>query len=116
MRLDCNILPVMVWAKVEGFVAGRTGSTAKTKADGFGPNQPGPPVEPRFCETGKVRPAGFVCLSICELQIDGQGFRPAGTRGVEPLERWNPIALRASPTGLPRRPGNRMIQSNLISI
>ncbi|PZV35891.1 hypothetical protein B5V02_25055 [Mesorhizobium kowhaii] len=87
MRLDWIILPVMVWAKVEGFVAGRTGSTAKTKADGFGPNQPGP-----------------------------SRFPSAGTRGVEPLERWNPIALRASPTGLPRRSGNRMIQSNLISL
>jgi hypothetical protein len=59
----------------------------------------------------------WVCLFVdCELQIGGQGLRAAGTRCVEPLERWNPIALRDAPTGLPRRPRNRMIQSNLISL
>jgi len=32
----------MVWAKVEGFVAGRAGCPDKTKAEGFGSNRPGP--------------------------------------------------------------------------
>jgi hypothetical protein len=32
----------MVWAKVEDFGAGRTVGADKTKAEGFGPNQPGP--------------------------------------------------------------------------
>jgi hypothetical protein len=42
----------MVWDKVEGFGEGRTGDTDETKTDGFGPNQPGPPIESRFCEPG----------------------------------------------------------------
>jgi hypothetical protein len=42
MKLGVVILPAMVWDTVEGFVAGRTGGTDKTKTDGFGPNQPGP--------------------------------------------------------------------------
>jgi hypothetical protein len=33
----------MAWAKIEDFGEGRTGCPAETKAEGFGPNRPGPP-------------------------------------------------------------------------
>jgi len=48
----------MIWAKVEGFGDGRAGGPAETKADGFGPNRPGP-----------------------------SGLRLAGAHGVRPLGR-----------------------------
>jgi hypothetical protein len=32
----------MVWDKVEDFGEERTGGAVETKADGFGPNRPGP--------------------------------------------------------------------------
>ena len=56
--LSGTVLPEGIGGKVEGFVAGRTGCTAKTKAEGFAPNPPGP-----------------------------SGFRAAGARCVEPLAR-----------------------------
>ena len=81
------VLPEDICGKVEGFGDGRTGGTAEPEPDGFAANAPGPPVEPRFCETGSVRPAGFTCLSVCERQTDGQGFRTAGVHFVGPLGR-----------------------------
>ena len=93
MRLGQVILPVVVWDKVEGFGDGRSGTTSEPKPEGFGPTPPGPPVEPRFCETGQVRPAGLVCLSICEQQIDGQGFRATGAHFVGSLGRTAGTAI-----------------------
>ena len=48
---------MMVWDKVEGFGEGRTGGTVETKADGIGPNQPGPSGF-RLADAHGVRPLG----------------------------------------------------------
>jgi hypothetical protein len=45
----------MVWAKIEDFGEGRTGCPAETKADGIGPNQPGPSGL-RLADAHVVRP------------------------------------------------------------
>ncbi len=42
MRLGSIVLPAMVWAKGEDFAAVVFIGTAKAKAEGFGPNRPGP--------------------------------------------------------------------------
>jgi hypothetical protein len=47
----------MVWDKAEGLVEGRTGCPAEMKADGFGPNQPGPSGL-RLAGAHVVRPLG----------------------------------------------------------
>ena len=47
LRLDWIILPETIRDKVEGFGAGPYLDTVKPKPDGFVPNGPGPPVEPR---------------------------------------------------------------------
>jgi hypothetical protein len=87
MNSNVVILPERIWAKVEGFGADRTGGAVKPKPEGFGPNAPGP-----------------------------SGFRAAGDRFVEPLDRWNPIALRVSPAESPPRPRNRMTTFEFISL
>ena len=63
LQLNGIVLPVKVWAKVEDFGEGRSGSTVGPKAGGLGPNQPGP-----------------------------SGFRSEGARGVRVLVRTAGVA------------------------
>jgi hypothetical protein len=78
---------VVVWAKIEGFGEGRAGGPDKPETEGFGQNRPGPPIEPCCCAAGEVRSAAKIWLSICEKQIDGQGFRVACARFVNQFGR-----------------------------
>ncbi len=87
MRLGMVVLPEDIRGKVEGFGEGRTGGTDEAKPEGFDANAPGPPVEPRFFETGSVRPAGLPVCRFAESKTDGQGFRLAGAHFVGPLDR-----------------------------
>ena len=107
MRLGVVILPAGICGKVEGFGDGRTGGTAEPEPEGFDANSPGPPVDPRFCETGQGRSAGFDCLLVTGGKTNGLGFRATAARFVGPLGRWNTIDLRDSPRGSPRRARNR---------
>src|SRR5262245_56177535 len=77
MRSYPVVLPEGICGKVEGFGDGRSGGTAEPEPEGFDANSPGPPVAPRFCETGQGQPAGFDCLLVCQRQTNGQGFRAA---------------------------------------
>jgi len=86
MRLDWIVLPETVWDKVEGFGEGRTGGAAKPNPEGFAPNRPGPPAEPRFSRTGTSSTGRVAWLLVCEKQTNGQGFR-ADDHFVGPLGR-----------------------------
>ncbi len=79
MFLSECVLPEEICGKVDGFGDGRTGRTSEPKPEGFKAKSPGPPVEPRFCETGSVRPAGFTCFRAAGAHVVGSLDRTPGT-------------------------------------
>ena len=72
---------------VEGFGEVRAGGPDEMGTEGFGPNQPGPPIEPGSANRDEFDRQKISARRFANSQIDGQGFRVADARFVEPLGR-----------------------------
>jgi hypothetical protein len=79
---------------------------AKLKPEGFGPNSPGPLVEPHVLQMRPIRPGGFESWLVCFCKPTA-GFRLAANHFVRrrrPMDKHRPRHL---PRELSRHPKNR---------